>query len=72
MNAVIELSRLAHRRPGADATVESRAAWYRAKGRLLELLGDDAGPDACAHAAVAYARAALIVEPQADNAFGLM
>ena len=66
------MSRLALRRPGVDATAESRAAWYRAKGRLLESLGDDAGPDAFAHAAAAYARAALIMEPQAGNAFGLV
>ncbi|MFC9549739.1 hypothetical protein ACFTWF_02685 [Rhodococcus sp. NPDC056960] len=56
MNALIEMSRLAMRRPGPDTTVEVRAAWYLAKGRLLEHLGDDA-PGTARHAAVAYAQA---------------
>ncbi|MFC9790504.1 hypothetical protein [Rhodococcus sp. NPDC127528] len=60
MNALIEMSRLVMRRPGPDTDVEAAAAWHQAKGRLLEQLAADGGPDAAdsaAHAAAAYARA---------------
>ncbi|MFE5707804.1 hypothetical protein [Rhodococcus koreensis] len=71
MNALIEMSRLAMRRPGPDTNVETAAAWYQAKGRLLEQLAADGGPDAAdsaAHAAVAYARAGSMLRGQAPIA----
>ncbi|WP_329791576.1 hypothetical protein V1227_06540 [Lentzea sp. DG1S-22] len=60
MNAIIEFSRLYQQRPGPDTSAEVVAAWYRAKGRLHELLGATGGPDAAqefAFAAASYEHA---------------
>lgn len=46
MNAMIELARLYRQRPGLGASNEALAAWYHAKGRLHEQLGQAGGPDA--------------------------
>jgi hypothetical protein len=60
MNAMIELSRLYQQRPGQHTSIEAVAAWYRAKGRIHELLGQNGGPDAeqeLAFAAASYEHA---------------
>jgi hypothetical protein len=59
-NTVIEMNTLYLGRPGADASDETVAAWYRAKGRLHERVAAKGGPDAAqelAHAAASYEHA---------------
>lgn len=60
MNILIELASLYSRRPGADASNDVVAAWYRAKGRLHELIAEGGGPEAPlerAYAAASYEHA---------------
>ena len=60
MNAMIEMTNLFYRRPGVNASDETVAAWYRAKGRMHEQLAQSAGTDAVrelAYAAASYEHA---------------
>lgn len=65
MNAMIEFARLYQQRPGKDTSTDAVAAWYRAKGRLHEMLSTTGGPDAAqelAYAAASYEHALRLVE----------
>lgn len=60
MNAMIEMTNLFYRRPGADASDDTVAAWYRAKGRMHEQLAQSNGADTAqelAYAAASYEHA---------------
>ncbi|WP_434444163.1 hypothetical protein [Lentzea sp. E54] len=52
---MIELTRLYQQRPGPDTSTDAVAAWYRAKGRLHEMLGLTGGPDSAQELAFAAA-----------------
>jgi hypothetical protein len=60
LNPMIEMTTLFYGRPGAGATDDAVAAWYRAKGHMHEQLAAKGGPDAAqelAHAAASYEHA---------------
>ncbi|GLZ36133.1 hypothetical protein Lesp02_83200 [Lentzea sp. NBRC 105346] len=46
LNPMIEMTALFYGRPGAGASDEAVAEWYRAKGRMHEQLAAKGGPDA--------------------------
>lgn len=63
LNPMIEMTALFYGRPGAGASDESVAAWYRAKGRMHEQVAANGGPDAAqelAYAAASYEHARRI------------
>lgn len=63
LNPMIEMTALFYGRPGAGASDEAVAEWYRAKGRMHEQLAARGGSDATqelAHAAASYEHARRI------------
>ena len=63
MNTVIELTNLYYQRPAPHASDEAVAAWYRAKGRVHELISRTGGPDSAqeqAYAAASYEHARVL------------
>ena len=55
VNAMIEMTALFTGRPALDASPETVAAWYRAKGLMHERLAAYGGPDAARESAYASA-----------------